>query len=53
MQTPKEAYLPLGKWLPQYVSVNAAYFKDFLDDIHELMKTQQYIAPDKPNTWEK
>ena len=45
-------YLPLGKWIPQYVSVNTEYFNDFMDDIHELIQAQTLVTPDKPNPWE-
>ena len=44
--------LPLGKWVPQYVSVNEEYFNDFMDDIHDLISKQTLITPDKPNPWE-
>ena len=45
-------YLPLGKWIPQYVSVNTEYFKDFMEDIHDEIQKQTLITPDKPSPWE-
>ena len=45
-------YLPLGKWIPMYVSVNDDNFNEFIATMHELIDKQTVITPDKPNPWE-